>query len=58
VKCIVYNQQGKVVAENNYGTLHGNNTLQINTDEFSSGIYYIRLIAGETQLSKKISVLK
>ncbi len=58
VKTIVYNQQGKVVSETNYGKALGNAILQINTDGFSSGIYYIRLIAGEKQYSKKISVLK
>jgi len=58
VTTVLYDQQGRIINSINHGSFNGNNTININTEGLSSGIYFVRLIAGEQQQSQKFSVIK
>jgi Secretion system C-terminal sorting domain/Outer membrane protein Omp28 len=58
VTTVLYDQQGRMISSINHGSFNGNNTINIDTEGLSSGIYFIRLIAGEQQESQKFSVVK
>ena len=51
----IYNMNGAIVAERNYGELSGSYVLPVQLDRFESGIYTVRIIKGNsTQVEKLI----
>lgn len=56
VSMMIFDLNGKLIAEKNYGELYGEMILPVNTQEFSSGIYMIQLNIGGTILQEKLVV--
>ena len=55
----VYNMLGEKVYSNDYGTMsQGEHIIQINGNNLSSGLYLVRLSAGDYTISKKVSLNK
>ena len=55
----MYDVNGKVVYTNNLGVQPiGMNRLEINTNNYESGIYYLILNVGNTTVSEKIVITK
>ena len=52
----VFDINGKIVAQKNYGMLTGAMKLPINTENFEAGIYTVQLMVGETQNVQKLIV--
>ncbi len=50
---------GKILRKENYGVRStGSQLIQLNTSEFSNGFYFVKVIVGDTQVTKKITVIK
>lgn len=52
----IFDIQGKMVAERNYGELNGSMQLPINTVDFESGMYTIKLMIGEKLQTEKLII--
>lgn len=57
VQFVVRDMAGRIVSSESYGTrASGKHTIQLNTNQYSSGLYTYSLIAGDTQLTKQMMV--
>ena len=57
VQFIVRDMAGRIVSSESFGTrASGKHTIQLNTDQYSAGLYSYTLVAGETQLTKQMVV--
>ena len=52
----IFDINGKVVAERNYGELTGAMNLPINTADFEAGMYNVQILVGDTKTVKKLVV--
>lgn len=58
VKIEVYNSVGKMVATRNYGNIVGDQLFQFDGRNLESGMYILRLYAGEKFTSKRVVIAK
>lgn len=56
VKVEVYDMNGKRVAERNYGVLNGAYTVPLNSENFESGLYNVRIFKGDKMELVKLVV--
>ena len=57
VQFIVRDMAGRIVSSESFGTrASGMHTIQVNTNQYSTGLYSYTLIAGETQLTKQMMI--
>ncbi|UKN02082.1 Omp28-related outer membrane protein [Paracrocinitomix mangrovi] len=52
----IFDMNGKLVFNNNYGTLTGSTTISVNTETFEAGIYSVQTIVGSNQKVSKLTV--
>ncbi|MDR2009163.1 MAG: T9SS type A sorting domain-containing protein [Bacteroidales bacterium] len=51
----IYDEMGKLIYSHNHSTsYHDVHRININTDEFVSSVYYLRIVTGDEVISRKI----
>ncbi len=60
IEVVMFDMQGKIVYENNFGNVHeGNNTLRIETgSKLSAGMYTVEIINADTKAFRTIRLVK
>ena len=56
VQLEVFNSLGQLMTTNNYGMISGNHNFNLNVSDLASGIYDVRITAGDQVSSKKLVV--
>ncbi len=57
-KISIYNQLGEIVFEQNYGKLNGRQRIELNTTDFSDGIYFVQVTTGSDTATKQMMVVR
>jgi hypothetical protein len=54
----IFNTLGQVVYNKNYGTMSGANTLNIQLDNLSEGVYFVKIVVGDKMYTKPLQITK
>jgi hypothetical protein len=54
----IFNTLGQVVYNNNYGSMSGMNTLNIQLDNLTDGVYFVKIVVGDKMYTKPLQITK